>query len=145
MKSYRPAPLLLAEIKRTLESNLPSFHRSPLEDVAELLSEGRRYTWVGIYLTLDKHRSSALAENSPHPGQLAVPGTRKKILVAIKIAGRELGFLNVESDRENAFGPEDRVLLEKTATLLARFLTAEGKYLVRRVARPEPTPRAAAA
>ena len=145
MKSYRPAALVLTDIQHRLESNSPSFHRSPLEDVAELLSEGRRYTWVGIYLTFDKHQSSALAENAPHPGQLAVPGTRKKILVAIRIAGRELGFLNVESDRENAFGPEDRVLLEKTATVLARFLTGSGKYLVRRVGRPAPTPRAAAA
>jgi putative methionine-R-sulfoxide reductase with GAF domain len=145
VKSYRSAPLILADIKRTLEGNSPCFHRSPLEDVAELLSAGRRYTWIGIYLALDKRHSSALAENAPHPGQLAHPGTRKKILVTIKIAGRELGFLNVESDRENAFAREDRVLLEQTATLLARFLTSQGRYLVRRVARPEPAPRAAAA
>lgn len=145
MKPYRPAAMILTDIQFRLDNNAPSFHRSPLEDVAALLSEGRRYSWVGIYLTLDKHQSSALAENAPHPGQMAVAGTRKKILVTIKIAGRELGFLNVESDRENAFGPEDRVLLEKTANLLARFLAGPGRYLVRRVARPAPAPRAAAA
>jgi len=82
-----------------------------------------------------------------HPAHVAVPGTVKKIVVAIKIAGRDVGFLNVESDRWSAFGSEDRVLLERVAGLLARFLTGPGKYLVRRAAAssPEPTPRAAAA
>jgi hypothetical protein len=52
--------------------------------------------------------------------------------VSMKLAGRELGVLDVESDRENAFGPEDRVLLEDVATTLARFLTGRGKYVVRK-------------
>jgi putative methionine-R-sulfoxide reductase with GAF domain len=145
VKSYRPGPLILAEIQRRLDTNSPTFHGSPLDDIAELLSEGRRYSWVGIYLSLDQSRSSPLTQNTPHPGQLALADTRKKILVSIKIAGRELGFLNVESEREHAFGPEDRVLLERTASLLARFLAGPGKYLVRRVAEPQPVPRAAAA
>jgi len=80
-----------------------------------------------------------------HPAQVAAAGTRKKIIVSMKIAGRELGFLNVESDRENSFGSEDRVLLERVADLLARFLTGPGKYLVRKAAKPRPVPRAAAA
>ena len=80
-----------------------------------------------------------------HPGQLAVAGTRKKMVVTMKVAGRELGFLNVESDRENAFGAEDRVLLDRVAGLLARFLAGQGKYLVLKAAKPAPIPRAAAA
>ena len=63
----------------------------------------------------------------------------------MKIAGREVGFLNVESERENAFGSEERVLLERVAGLLAKFLTGPGKYLVRRAAEPQPVPRAATA
>src|SRR5207237_3121875 len=91
--------------------------------------------------------SPALLENGAavHPGQLAVAGTRKKILVTMRVAGREMGFLNVESDRENAFGSEDRVLLDRVAGLLARFLAGPGKYLVRKAAKPKPIPRAAAA
>ena len=50
----------------------------------------------------------------------------------MKLASRELGVLSVESDRENGFGAEDRVLLEAVADVLARFLTGRGKYLARR-------------
>ena len=147
MKSYRSARSLIAEIQRTLARNQPTFHHSPLEDVAELLVEGRHYSWVGIYLTVDSSHSSTLWENTQavHPGQLAFPGTRKKILVSMKVAGREIGHLNVESDREHAFGSEERVLLERVAGLLARFLAGPGKYLVLRTAKGEPTPKAAAA
>lgn len=147
MKSYRSTQSLLAGIEGVLDSNRPSFHHSPLEDVAALLLEGRHYSWVGIYLSVDSNRSSALLENAhpAHPGQVAVASTLKKILVAMKVAGREIGYLNVESDRENAFGSEERVLLERVAGLLARFLTGPGKYLVRKAAKPGPVPKAAAA
>ena len=147
MKPYRSSPAILADIESLLSSNQPSFHHSPLEDIATLLVDGRHYSWVGIYLTVNGNSSSALAENSAavHPGRVALRGTLKKIIVSIKIAGRELGFLSVETDRENALGSEDRVLLERVAGLLARFLSSKGKYLVRRVSKPEPVPRAAAA
>ena len=115
--------------------------------MAGLLCEGRHYSWAGIYIKFDQKSSPALLQDAsePHPGQIAVAGTRKKIVVAIKIAGRELGFLNVESDRDYSFGSEDLVLLERVANLLARFLTGPGKYLVRRAGKAAPTPRAAAA
>jgi putative methionine-R-sulfoxide reductase with GAF domain len=147
VKPYRSTQNVLADIERLLAINKPSFHHSPLEDVVELLCEGRHYSWVGIYLSLDEKSSPALLEDgvAVHPGQIAVAGTRKKILVTMKVAGRELGFLNVESDRENAFGSEDRVLLDRVAGLLARFLAGPGKYLVRKAAKPAPVPKAAAA
>ena len=147
VKSYRSTRSLLAEIETALASNRPSFHGSPLEVVAGLLCEGRHYTWAGIYLTLDSKSSPALLQDAAdlHPAQVAAAGTRKKILVSMRVAGREVGFLNVESDRENSFGSEDRVLLERVAGLLARFLTGPGKYLVRKAAKPKPIPRAAAA
>jgi putative methionine-R-sulfoxide reductase with GAF domain len=147
VKPYRPTRAVLADIERLLTTNKPSFHHSPLEDVVELLCEGRHFSWVGIYLSLDPKSSPALLENGAdvHPGQLAVAGTRKKMVVTMKVAGRELGFLNVESDRENAFGAEDRVLLDRVAGMLARFLAGPGKYLVLKAAKPAPKPRAAAA
>lgn len=145
MKPYLSTQKTVADITQLLENNQPSFHHSPLEDIASLLCEGRHYSWVGIYLSLDKHSSSPLLETAVHPAHVAVPGTRKKVLVAMKIAGREIGFLNVESERENALGPEDRVLLESVADLLARFLTGPGKYLVLKAAKSVPSPKAAAA
>ena len=63
---------------------------------------------------------------------MALAETRSKILISMKLASRELGVLSVESDREGAFGAEDRVLLEGVADSLARFLTGRGKYLARK-------------
>lgn len=146
VKRYLPSAQIVAAIERLLGSNRPSFHRSPLGEVAGLLIDGRYFSWVGIYLTLNRS-SAALEESGMHPAQVAMPGTVKKIVVSIKIAGREIGFLSVESNRQNAFGTEDRVLLERVAGLLARFLTGPGKYLVRKAAqsRPGAAPKAAAA
>src|SRR5215470_13110990 len=138
---YRPANAILADLRRTLAAK-PSTYHSPLESVAGLLCEGRHYSWVGIYLTLDRKSVPALLQGASelHPHQIANPSTRKKIIVAMKIAGREVGTLNVESSHEDSFGSEDRVLLERVAGLLARFLTSSGKYLVRKAAKPVKTP-----
>ena len=38
----------------------------------------------------------------------------------------------MESDHENAFGVDDRVLLEGVADAVARFLVGRGKYLARK-------------
>lgn len=145
VRSIRPSQAVLAEIERILAGNRPCFYRSPLEDVAGALTSGRGYSWVGVYLTIDKNSAAALIEDSEHLGKLASANTQRKILVSMRIAGRELGFLSVESDRANAFGSDDRVLLERVAGLLARFLSGKGKYLVRRAVQPSPTPKAAAA
>lgn len=149
MRTYRSTRNLLADVKKVLADNRPSFHCSPLEEIAGLLCEGRHYSWVGIYLTLDEKSSSALLEEALiKPNQVAVHGTRKKIVVAMRVGGRELGFLNVESDRESAFGSEDRVLLDRVAGMLARFLAGpRGKYLVLKAAKVSPAdaPQAAAA
>ena len=149
MRPYRSTRNLLADVKKVLADNRPSFHRSPLEEIAGVLCEGRHYSWVGIYLTLDEKSSSALLEEALiKPNQVAVHGTRKKIVVAMRVGGRELGFLSVESARESAFGSEDRVLLDRVAGLLARFLAGpRGKYLVLKAAKvlPGDAPQAAAA
>jgi GAF domain-containing protein len=58
--------------------------------------------------------------------------TKSEVVVPIKIAGRTLGVIDVESDRLNAFSPQERVLLKTVARKLARYLTSNGKWLVRR-------------
>ena len=128
-----------------MAENRPSFHHSPLEKVAELLADGRHYSWVGIYLKLDEKSVPALVENFVHPAEFAVAETHQRVIVSMRIAGREVGFLNIESDRENAFGSEERILLERVAYLLAKFLVGPGKYLLRKAAQPSSAPRAAAA
>jgi L-methionine (R)-S-oxide reductase len=69
--------------------------------------------------------------------------TKSEIVVPIKIAGRVLGVIDVESDEVNAFGEEDRVLLKEVAARLARFLTSRGKVLIRHLRESEnPAPLA---
>ena len=78
-------------------------HHSPLEDVIDLLCRGRHYAWVGIFLAVERTgaQQSMGAAGDP-PAEVALPETRSKILISMKLASRELGVLSVESDRENA-------------------------------------------
>ncbi len=133
MKVYRPKRQLLADVERMLATSRPSAHDSPLEDVIDLLCRGRHYAWVGIFLEVGENLAQqSLGAGGDAPGEVALPETRSKILISMKLASREFGVLSVESDRENAFGAEDRVLLEAVADKLARFLAGRGKYLARR-------------
>ena len=58
--------------------------------------------------------------------------TKSEIVVPIRIGQHVLGVIDVESDRINAFGGQDRVLLKQVAERLARFLQNQGKYLLRK-------------
>jgi hypothetical protein len=134
LKVYRSTRQLLADVGRMLAANRPSARHSPLEDVIDLLCQGRHYAWVGIFLAVGETTSPQLlgAAGGDAPGEVALPETRSKILISMRLASRELGVLGVESDRENAFGSEDRVLLEDVADVLALFLAGRGKYLARK-------------
>jgi len=134
LKRYRSRRGLLAAIERVLRANQPSFHRSPLDEVIELLCRGRHYSWVGIYLTTEGSpaRQPLGAGGDPHPDAQALSGARSKILISMELGTRAVGVLSAESADENAFGVEDRVLLEKVAARLARFLAGPGQYIVRR-------------
>ena len=131
MKTYRSTAQLLAEIEGVFAGDRPCAYHSPLDAVVELLREGRHYGWAGIYLAVDRQRTPEASSGAPQPGQVALPETRSKILVSMKLSGREYGILAVESER-GTFRPGDRVFLERVAYLGARFLAGTGKYLVRK-------------
>lgn len=57
--------------------------------------------------------------------------TKSEIVLPIRIGGRVLGVIDVESDQPDAFGPEDTVLLKNVSERLARFLTGRGKLILR--------------
>jgi hypothetical protein len=133
LKVYRPTRQLLAEVERLLAASRPSARHSALEDVIELLCHGRHYAWVGIFLVVGEGApQQSLGAGRDAAAEVELPETHSKILISIKLASRELGVLSVESERESAFGVEDRVLLEGVADSLARFLTGRGKYLARK-------------
>lgn len=164
MKRYRSARDVLADIERAIAAAKPAAKKSSaLDDVLDVLYEGRHYFWIGIYFVLGQEvRRQAFRGPAPPCHTFAIGkgnvGTtpqrgvtkvipdvaadatysmcflevKSEIVVPIKIAGRILGVIDVESDQPNRFGRAERILLEKVAQKLARFLTAKGKYLVRK-------------
>jgi len=132
LKTYRPARELLAQIEKVLSENKPAFGCSPLDRVIEILSEGRHYSWAGIYLTVGEKEQQLLGSSGDaRLNTTTLPQSRSAMLITMKLGSREIGVLAAESDKQFPFGPEDRVLLENVASALARFLAGRGKYLVR--------------
>ena len=135
MKTYRAPQELLAEIEELLARNTPTFGSSPLDEVVGLLSRGRHYAWVGIYLALSKDAKNLVGVSGAAPETMAATTSRARILVSMRLGGREVGVLAAESDKEFGFSHTDRVLLESVADALARFLSGKGEYLIRRARR----------
>ena len=115
VKMYRPAKSILTDIQRTLAAK-PSIHQSALEAVAGLLCEGRHYSWVGIYLTLDPKSAPALLQDASelHQGQIAHPATRKKIIIANGHGGSEVTFTVFRAE-----APDDAAWQGLQATIAA--------------------------
>ena len=154
MKKAHPSPrVLVAEAKRVLDSWRPSDRHSPLDELLELLEQGRGYESLAVYLVLgdrvklvshrgDTPASDSLAFGESNVGSAAKNGITKgkdisaedtdhrpEIAVPIKMAARVLGVLDVESSRLSAI---DNILVHEVAHLIARFLTSKGKRLVRK-------------
>ncbi len=126
---YRPPRELLAEVEQVLARRYKPSDPSPLDAVVELLQEGRHYSWIGILLAMGELHEHATDRGAQPPSA----ESKSELVQPIKLAGRVLGVIDVESDRPDAFPQEDRVLVKRVAERLARFLTGRGKYLVRKV------------
>jgi len=123
VKRYRSGRELLADIDRRLKSGNKR-PASPLEDVIEMLAEGRHYSWTAIYL----------AEGQAAPARdLRVPGSDSRtVRVPLQVGQRALGILEVEPGGR-PLTRVDTLLLREVAARLAAFLSGGGKYLMRRV------------
>lgn len=58
----------------------------------------------------------------------ALPETRSEVVFPLKIEGRVLGVLDVQSDRVNAFHPNDILILEALADTIARAVEGARLY-----------------
>lgn len=130
MKRYRPVSQLLAEIEQVLEAKYsPRSH--PVEQVLGILQEGRNYSHASVFLALESREQRQFAGKELTPAASA-EGTIRRIVVPIKLPGVMLGVLHVETKRPNGFFSTDRMFLVQVAARLARFLTTNGKYVLRR-------------
>lgn len=136
MKSYRSPRELQARIEQVLQRR-PSPGSTPLDEIAEILSSGRRYDWIGIYLV-------AGAQPAAAPGQgSAVSGTRSAHVIPIRLGQHVYGAIEARPEAGKALAGEDRVLLKSVAARLANYLHGPGAALVRKAreagaAEPEP-------
>lgn len=123
MRRYRSNREILAEVDRVLAATPAQWRNSPLDEVTGILSRGRHYSWVGIYLRTGQ---ADTAEDLLGTGGLLAP---------IRIGARVLGAIEVTG----AHNPRaDALLLKEVARRLARFLSGNGKWLLRKVREAAP-------
>jgi len=132
VKRFRSFAELLPEIESLLSAAQPSFHHSPLEDVVQTLSDGRHYAWMGIYLAIPAPAPQPLLEAGADAAAEKAISSRSRVLVTMTLGSREIGVIDVESNRPGAFSSAEVVFLEQVAEVLARYLAGPGRFLVRR-------------
>ncbi len=125
-KPYRSPREVVGEVERVLAAKYSPHSPSPLERVVSLLREKRHYSWAAIYL---KIAGASVREAVSGPAEAP---TTSQAVATMRMATRELGRIEIRSDHADAFTGEDKVLLKELAVILARYLTGNGKYLVRK-------------
>ena len=138
MKSYRTPRQLQAEIEQALQRPF-SANSAPLDEVAQILLEGRHYNWIGIYVVAGERSAGAGASR-------AVAETRPGTVTPIRLGQHVFGALEVRAEDGRRLAGEDRILLKQAATRLAKFLHGPGAWLVRKAreaaAAQPPSPQA---
>lgn len=140
LKTYQNARELQAKIEQMLLRR-PSPGSAPLEEVAEALSAGRHYDWIGIYLVAGTRPSGAAGQG----GAIPTPGSAGCDVVPMRLGQHIYGAIEVRAEAGKRLAGEDRILLKRVATRLAQYLHGRGAVLARKAreaAAEEPEPPA---
>lgn len=134
MKTYRSARELQASVEQVLLCRWAP-GRAPLDEVAELLSSGRHYDWIGIYLVAGAQPSREKAVRSAGSGSGSV--------IPIRLGQHVYGAIEVRAQAGRTLASADRILLKGVAERLAKYLHGPGAALARKAreaaaAEPEP-------
>jgi hypothetical protein len=124
VKTYRTPRDLQARIEGVLQRRTISPTAAPLDEVAAILCEGRHYSWIGIYLVAAP-ASGVRKKTSPEAPQ-------SRVVMPIKLGQHVFGAIEVRGEDGNTLAGEDRILLKRVATRLAKYLHGPGAYLVRK-------------
>lgn len=125
MKTYCPSRELQAKIDAAL-SRRPKASAQPLDEVAEILSQGRHYAWLGIYLV------AGACSGSSQPPATAVAASRARTVIPMRLGQHQFGIIEVEPETGRTLSGQDRILLKRVAARLALYLHGPGAYLVRK-------------
>jgi putative methionine-R-sulfoxide reductase with GAF domain len=144
IQRYQSAHEVLKSVREKLASSTTvTRQQDVLEGVVEILSRGRGYSWVGIYLAVEDRtdaegRSSVVTQTRLDPASggthaTPFPVAKSEIVVPIKVGTRTLGMIDVESDRANLLTGQEHALLRQVAAAIAQYLaTNRGKLLLRK-------------
>jgi GAF domain-containing protein len=126
------ANVVLSSVKERLAATAKEQPAEVLNGVIETLSEGRGYSWTGIYLAVENLgvRQSA---SGPAPDSATMAGLKAEIAVPIKLGARTLGLIIAETGRTTGAARQDRTLLQQVTKLIAQYLTTNrAKQLLRK-------------
>jgi len=144
IQRYQPPRAVLASVKEKLapgaaSKTTPARNQTVLDQVVEVLSRGRGYSWVGIYLAAGDAEPApgAMVTTEAESGSHAAPRSGVKLAVPIKIASRILGIIEVEAAPARPFSRQEQTLLSQVAEEVARYLTTDRGKLLSRKARAE--------
>lgn len=125
MKTYRSARELQTGIEQVLLRH-PSPGSAPLDEVAAILSLGRHYDWIGVYLVAGPQPAGATGKGS------TVSSRGAGNVIPIRLGQHVYGAIEVRAEKGKALAGEDRILLKSVAVRLAKYLHGPGAVLVRR-------------
>jgi putative methionine-R-sulfoxide reductase with GAF domain len=147
IQRYQSAQEVLKSVREklalaTISDTTVARQQDVLHSVVEILSRGRGYSWVGIYLAVEDRAGaegrSAVAQTRLGPASGDVHDTRfpvakSEIVVPIKAGARTLGMIDAESNRANLLTGQEHALLRQVAAAMAQYLaTDRGKLLLRK-------------
>jgi hypothetical protein len=146
MQRYQSAHDVLESVRNKLASAATATafpgDKDVLQQVTDILSRGRGYSWVGIYLAVEDNSGAAQAgrlaqaeSTSNAAGSGRFPEDKSEMVVPIRIGARTLGMIDVESGHVHDLGSQERALLGQVAAALAQYLTTGPGKLQRRHAR----------
>jgi hypothetical protein len=118
LQRYQSRREILRQVERVLATTAGQWRNSPLDEVAGILSRGRDYEWVGIYLRVNG--------SGPEEARRGAAG----LVAPIHVGRRMLGVIEVTGAHQHH---EDGLLLKEVAARLARFLSGNGKWLLRKL------------
>ncbi|HKW66303.1 MAG TPA: hypothetical protein VJP04_03370, partial [Terriglobales bacterium] len=137
MKTYRTPQELESRIEAALARKAGP-QNTPLDEVAEILGDGRHYSWIGIYLV-----AGEISKPGPSRAKTGSRAVQTHAVIPVALGQHVYGAMEVQSQKGKVLSEKDRILLKRVAGRLAKYLHGPGAWLVRkaREAAAEPLPK----